>query len=301
MTSWDRMVAAGRAQSNADLARLTTYKLGGAAAYLVEMDSVGILEEVAANQAQDPRQVLVMGRGSNLVVADSGYDGVVIHVGSQWSQTEVAEDVTAQAGAGLPTLARAASKAGRMGLEFMVGIPGTVGGGVRQNAGCFGSDMERVLVDADIFNVGNGDLSKRSASELRLGYRHSNVAPTEVVVGARFRTESGQPARGEEKIREITKWRRIHQPGGTLNAGSVFKNPPGDAAGRIIDSLGLKGMRVGGAVVSEKHANFFVAMPGTRSLDIYLLVRKVAGAVLDATGIVLEPEIQFAGRFEEEA
>lgn len=130
-----------------------------------------------------------------------------------------------------------------------------------------------------------------------MAYRQTNLAPTQIVLEARFRTGAGDPDAGAARIREITRWRRLHQPGGTLNAGSVFKNPPGDSAGRIIDSLGLKGTAVGGASVSEKHANFFVAMPGTKASEVYLLVEKVREAVKARTGIDLEPEIQFAGRF----
>lgn len=179
----------------------------------------------------------------------------------------------------------------------MIGIPGTVGGGVRQNAGCFGSEMVDVLETADLFDLGRGETSTVGAGDLAMAYRQTNLAPTQIVLEARFRTDAGDPDEGAARIREITRWRRLHQPGGTLNAGSVFKNPPGDSAGRIIDSLGLKGTAVGGASVSEKHANFFVAMPGTKASEVYLLVAKVRETVKARTGIDLEPEIQFAGRF----
>lgn len=179
----------------------------------------------------------------------------------------------------------------------MIGIPGTVGGGVRQNAGCFGREMVDVLETADLFDLGRGEKSRVRSGDLAMAYRQTNLASTQIVLEARFRTEAGDPEEGAAEIREITRWRRLHQPGGTLNAGSVFKNPPGDSAGRIIDSLGLKGTAVGGASVSEKHANFFVAMPGTKASEVYLLVEKVREAVKTRTGIDLEPEIQFAGRF----
>jgi UDP-N-acetylmuramate dehydrogenase len=186
------------------------------------------------------------------------------------------------------------------GLEFLIGVPGSTGGGVRQNAGCFGSEMSNVLVSARIFDLASGHESEVEAAKLELGYRHSCVASTEVVIAATMRGVEGKPEEGLELIREHTRWRRLNQPGGTLNAGSVFKNPLGDSAGRIIDSLGLKGLRVGGASVSVKHANFFVAMPGTEANDVYLLVRKVARLVKEETGIVLEPEIQFIGEFKDE-
>ena len=201
----------------------------------------------------------------------------------------------------MPQVARAATKAGRLGLEFLVGIPGSVGGGVRQNAGCFGQEMADVIASAAIYDLGSGRLRSADAAGLDLSYRHSAVGPLDVVIGATLQAESGDPSMGEERIRTITRWRRDHQPGGTLNAGSVFKNPPGDSAGRIIDSVGLKGLTVGGAGVSQRHANFFVAMPGASAVDVYRLVREVATRVEEATGIVLETEIQFVGDFDGDA
>jgi UDP-N-acetylmuramate dehydrogenase len=297
MNPWDRLVADGQAQAQVSLAHLTTYKMGGPASYLVEIESGADLEAVALCLAADPRPVLVMGRGSNVVVSEEGFDGVVIHLGAGHSRISVGDVTLAQSGAGLPVLARTAAKQGWLGLEFMVGIPGSVGGGVRQNAGCFGAEIADVLIDAEVFDLDEAQLRTKTRDDLDLKYRHSSIGALQVVVSARFSTVAGDPARGESRIREITRWRRLHQPGGTLNAGSVFKNPAGDSAGRIIDSLGFKGTRVGGASVSDKHANFFVAMPGTGASDVYLLVKKVARAVSEASGIELEPEIQFAGNF----
>jgi UDP-N-acetylmuramate dehydrogenase len=298
--SWDQLVRHGRAVADADLAHHTTYKLGGPAAYLMELESLADLELASAAFTEDPLPVLIVGRGSNLVIADSGFPGVVLHLSGGLARIETTPMVRAGGGAGLPQLARAAVKAGRLGLEFMVGIPGTVGGAVRQNSGCFGREMVDVLIEAEVFDLKTGHLTVRPPASLVLEYRHSAIRSTEVVVAASFATSAGATAIGEASMLEITRWRRAHQPGGTLNAGSVFKNPPGDAAGRIIDAAGLKGMSVGGASVSDKHANFFVAKPGTRAVDVYRLVREVAARVKEVTGIDLAPEIQFAGNFEEE-
>jgi UDP-N-acetylmuramate dehydrogenase len=298
--SWDLLVRSGLARADAVLAEHTTYKLGGPAAYWVEVQSLADLSSVSEALTEDPLPVLIVGRGSNLVIADSGFGGVVLRLSGELARIETTSPVRAGGGAGLPQLARAAVKAGRLGLEFMVGIPGTVGGAIRQNAGCFGREIVDVLVEAEMFDLGSGTISIRSPASLDLRYRHSAVSSTEVVVAASFTTSAGEPATGEASMLEITRWRRAYQPGGTLNAGSVFKNPPGDAAGRIIDAAGLKGLSVGGASVSDKHANFFVAKPGTKAVDVYRLVREVAARVREATGIVLVPEIQFAGNFEEE-
>ncbi|HJU80819.1 MAG TPA: UDP-N-acetylmuramate dehydrogenase [Acidimicrobiia bacterium] len=296
---WRKLVAVGKARAGVELAGLTTYKLGGPAAYFVEVNEVSTLAAIAEALAESPLAVLVLGRGSNLVISDEGFPGVVIRLGRRFAGIDTGEVIVAGGAAGLPQVARTATAAGRRGVEFMIGIPGTVGGGVRQNAGCFGREMVDVLETADLFDLGGGQTTRVQAGDLAMAYRQTSVAPTQIVLEARFRTEAGDPEAGSALIREITRWRRLHQPGGTLNAGSVFKNPPGDSAGRIIDSLGLKGTAVGGASVSEKHANFFVAMPGTKASEVYLLVEKVREAVKARTGIDLEPEICFAGRFAE--
>lgn len=298
--SWDLLVRSGLARVGTVLADHTTYKLGGPASYWVEVQSLADLRPVSDAFTEDPLPVLIVGRGSNLVIADSGFAGVVLHLSGDLARIDTTPTVRAGGGAGLPQLARAAVKTGLLGLEFMVGIPGTVGGAVRQNSGCFDREIVDVLIEAEVFDLETGDMSVRSPASLDLKYRYSAITSTEVVVAASFTTSTGEPATGEASMLEITRWRRAHQPGGTLNAGSVFKNPPGDAAGRIIDAAGLKGMSVGGASVSDKHANFFVAKPGTTAVDVYRLVREVAARVKEATGIVLVPEIQFAGNFEED-
>jgi UDP-N-acetylmuramate dehydrogenase len=298
VNTWPDLVSQGIARSQAQLQALTTYKLGGPAALLVEPESIDHLDAIAAANRNEPRPMIVVGRGSNLVIADNGFDGVVIRLGKEFAAINVDEVVTAGAAAGLPQVARAATKSGRLGIEFMVGIPGTVGGGVRQNAGCFGQDIASVLVETSVYDIDQGAVVLLTNDDLEFGYRHSSIRSTQVVTEALFTTSAGAPEFGEDRMKEITKWRRLHQPGGTLNAGSVFKNPPNDTAGRIIDSMGLKGFCVGGASVSEKHANFFVAMPGTKAREVYLLVQEVARRVKEETGIMLEPEIQFVGDFD---
>jgi UDP-N-acetylmuramate dehydrogenase len=230
-----------------------------------------------------------------MVVADGGFDGVVVRLAGAFNEIDHRPDAIGAGGAvSLPLLARSAVAGGRLGLEFYVGIPGSVGGAVRQNAGCHGSDTRDVLVVAEVVTAG-GDTTLRSPDELQLSYRHSNLGDHDIVVSATFRFRAGDPGEGEEIMREVIRWRKEHQPGGTLNAGSVFKNPEGEAAGAIIDRVGLKGFAVGGASVSTRHANFFVAEPGTSAADVYELVRRVRRRVFDATGIELDPEIRFVG------
>jgi UDP-N-acetylmuramate dehydrogenase len=221
-----------------------------------------------------------------------------VRLGRDFARVDInGEEVQAGGVTPLPQVARTATTAGVRGLEFLVGVPGSVGGGVRQNAGCFGSEIVEVLDEVVIFSLDRGESSEVRAADLEMTYRRSSVKSNEIVLSATLKGWRGEADAGLAQIREHTRWRRLHQPGGTLNAGSVFKNPEGDSAGRIIDSLGLKGVRIGGASVSEKHANFFVAMPGTTASDVYLLVREVARIVATETGIDLEPEIQFVGDF----
>ncbi len=280
------------------LASLTTYKLGGPARWFAEVEDTAMLEALGEAALAEGVPVFVLGRGSNVVVSDSGYPGLVIRLGGAFSEIDHSEDAVVAGGAvPLPRLARSAVGAGRLGLEFFVGIPGTVGGAVRQNAGCHGSETKDWLIEARLFDIETAEWSVEDPESLRMTYRHSSVAAAQVVAWARFRFVSGPPSDGEAKMREITRWRKEHQPGGTLNAGSVFKNPPGDAAGRLIDSVGLKGFAVGSTRVSPKHANFFEAGPEATAADLHGLVTEVRRRVLEETGVDLEPEIQFIGEF----
>jgi UDP-N-acetylmuramate dehydrogenase len=301
MTSWDELVSEGLARRRVELAPFTTYKLGGPADLFVEADTPESLEAVGEAWRRHPLPVLVLGRGSNLLIADDGFRGVVVRLGSGFDHATIDAEgmVTAGAAGSLPRLARAVAAAGWGGLEWGVGIPGSVGGAVRQNAGCFGGEVVDRLVEAEVVSLADGRRNWRSATSLDLSYRHSNLLPTEVVVTARFHTRPTDPAAAAEEMRRVTAWRRQTQPGGTLNAGSVFKNPPGEeAAGAIIDRLGLKGFQVGTVRVSPRHANFIEASREAVAADVRRLVAEVAARVLAATGITLEPEIQFVG-FEE--
>lgn len=302
MSSLEEIVAVGLVRESVPLKPFNTYRLGGPARWLAEIRTASELERVASAVAEASLPVLILGRGSNLVISDEGFPGLALHLTGEFSRIEMKPTaVVAGASVQLPQLARLATNAGRLGLEFFVGIPGSVGGAVRQNAGCHGSETVEWLESATVLDLVTGESSVRTGVDLELSYRHSNLRPSDLVTEAGFRFEAGDPRVGAAAIREITRWRKLNQPGGRLNAGSVFKNPPGDHAGRLIDSLGLKGFRVGGASVSEKHANFFVASTEATAADVFRLVQAVRRRVLEETGIALEPELVFAGRFEESA
>jgi len=300
VTAREELAGRGRLTEYAPLAGMTTYRFGGPARYLVDAETEEDVVAAGRLAADEGLAVLALGRGSNLVVADRGFSGVVIRPGPGLATLVVDDDGEVVAGGGhpLPLLARETVRLGRGGLEFYTGIPGSVGGAVRMNAGCHGSDTSEWLVTARVIDLESGRVSARDPAALDLSYRHSNLTDGEFVVAARYRTVPVDRQIGEERIREITRWRREHQPGGTLNAGSVFKNPPGDSAGRIIDAAGLKGTRIGGAEVSSRHANFFVAHPGATARDVRDLVAEVRRRVRESTGIDLIPEIRFAGDFE---
>ena len=299
MTARAALADRGKIEEQVALAPLTSYKLGGPARFLVVVDGEEDLLLAAALAAEEGVGMIALGRGSNVIVADRGFPGVVVRPGPGLSRWELAgaDEIVAGAGMPLPMLARESARAGRGGLEFFTGIPGSVGGAVRMNAGCHGSDTAGWMVAARIFDLAGGRAGDRTPADLDMTYRHTNLTDDHFVLSARFRTVDRDPAEAEEAIREITRWRREHQPGGTLNAGSVFKNPPGDSAGRIIDAAGLKGLRIGGAEVSERHANFIVAEEGATASDLHALVTEVRRRVREAVGVDLVPEVRFVGEF----
>lgn len=300
----DRVAAilGARAERNTLLAQFTTFRIGGPAQLLVRAQSIDDFEAVHRAVRATGIDVLVIGQGSNLLIADAGWPGLVVVLGGGQSD-EIAvrrdenERVSFQAGGGvkLPVLARRSVAEGARGLEWMVGVPGSVGGAVRMNAGGHGSDVAANLVSADVLDLASDTgIETRPLSSFDFGYRHSSLGAQELVVGATFRCEHVAVASGEETLREIVRWRRAHQPGGA-NCGSVFTNPVSDSAGRLIDSAGLKGHRCGGASVSDKHANFIQADPSTSADEVWELIVDVRRRVFEFFGVVLTPEVRTAG------
>ncbi|MHB8465246.1 MAG: UDP-N-acetylmuramate dehydrogenase [Acidimicrobiales bacterium] len=285
----------GRAREQLALGPLTTYRVGGAAAVGVEPTGEDDLLAIAAVVAETGVPVLVVGRGSNLLVADRGFAGLAVVIGAAFDWIEIdGSAVRAGAATALPVVARRAAAAGLTGLEWAVGVPGSVGGAVRMNAGGHGSDIAGCLQRARIVDLASATGGWRSVSDLELAYRHSNLAPTEVVVVADLRGQPGDRAVAEQAIAEIVAWRRANQPGGQ-NAGSVFTNPPGDSAGRLVDQAGLKGHRLGSAEVSTKHANFIQADDGGSADDVRRLIELVRVRVLESSGVDLHPEVRLIG------
>jgi len=283
------------ARRGAALGPLTTYRVGGAAALAVTPRDEDDLLAVAAAVRRTGLPVLVVGRGSNLLVADAGFPGIAVIIGDAFAGIDIEGTlVRAGGGASLPVVARRTAAASLTGLEWAVGIPGSVGGAVRMNAGGHGSDVAAVLERARVVDLAIGQAAWRGTADLALGYRRSALRPTDVVVAAELRGRPGDRAAAEALVDDIVRWRRVNQPGGQ-NAGSVFANPPGDAAGRLIDQAGLKGFRIGTAAVSTKHANFIQADEGGSADDVYAVLRAVAAAVLARTGTDLHTEVRLIG------
>lgn len=284
-----------QARRDVPLGPLTTYRVGGPAALLVEDAGPEALAAVAGAVVASGLPVLVVGRGSNLLVADAGFPGIAVTLGETLASIAVdGTVVTAGGAAALPVVARRSVAAGLTGFEWAVGVPGSIGGAVRMNAGGHGSDMAASLRRVHVLDVGTGEDGWMVVDELRLGYRCSGLRSSQVVLTAEIELAPGDSARGEAELAEIVRWRRANQPGGP-NAGSVFTNPPADSAGRLIDAAGLKGLRYGSAVVSTKHANFIQADEGGAADDVASLMSEVRTAVAAATGVALQAETRLIG------
>jgi UDP-N-acetylmuramate dehydrogenase len=305
MTATDAVRAAAdilgeRARLDGPIGTLTTYRVGGRAALLTVAESEDDLRLVArAVQASD-LPALVIGRGSNLLVADAGFPGIAVVMGEGLAAIDIrGTTVRAGAAASLPVLARRTAAAGLTGLEWAVGVPGSVGGAVRMNAGGHGADTAETLTRFSFVDLHGGADGEFGAERLEFAYRHSTVQPHHVVVWAEHALQRGDIEESEAEIADIVRWRRQNQPGGQ-NAGSVFTNPPGDSAGRIIDAAGLKGLRVGTAHVSEKHANFIQADEDGRAADVRAVMEAVRAAVLERRGIALRSEVRLVGFGDED-
>ena len=290
------------AQRDVALGPRTTYRVGGPAALCVEVQTEADLAAVAGAVAASGVATLVVGRGSNLLVADRGFDGLAIVMGEgQASLAVSAESGTVHAGGALalPLLARRTVAAGLTGLEWAVGVPGSVGGGVRMNAGGHGSDVATSIVRARVVDLRTATDAWWGPERLQLRFRHSAVTSEHLVAEAEFALAPGDVAAGERDLAEIVRWRRENQPGGQ-NAGSVFVNPLPESAGRLVDGLGLKGHRIRSASVSTKHANFIQADDGGCADDVKALIDDVRARVAAAYEIELRPEVQLVG-FDEGA
>jgi UDP-N-acetylmuramate dehydrogenase len=298
----------GEVLAEAPLAPHTTLKVGGPAAALVKAETVADVVAVAETCAVQNVPWLILGRGSNLLVADTGWPGVVVTLGRGFRGVEVEGDgdrpgetgdavlVVAGGAEPMPVLAGRVADLGLGGLEFGVAIPGSLGGAVRMNAGAHGQQMRDVLVSAEVARLAHGGaLETIAADDLGMRYRHTDLPPDALVVRATLRLRRAVGSELAAAMAEMRQWRREHQPINVPSCGSVFRNPEGDSAGRLIEAAGMKGHRVGGAQVSEVHANFITVSPGASAADVHAVISDVTKAVERSQGVRLQTEVVLAG------
>jgi UDP-N-acetylmuramate dehydrogenase len=282
------------------LATRTSFGIGGPAEFFVESGRVEAIERMIAGCVERDIPYLLLGAGTNLLVADAGVDGLVIRV---VNREHSIEGTRARAGAGLKMmrLARIVADANLRGFEFAIGVPGTVGGAVYQNAGCWGREMKDVLIDVAGFVPGKGKQTW-TKKDLHLAYRTSalreGALKGALVVEAAVQLERGDGEEAKRMMAKLTAERSETQPIKTKNCGSVFQNPPGDSAGRLVQAAGLKGERQGAAVVSTLHGNFIVNEGGARAKDVAALIGHVRTEVKRRFNIELETEVEFVGRWK---
>jgi UDP-N-acetylmuramate dehydrogenase len=279
-------------EENVPLSRFTWYRIGGPARWFVRPRSVEELQEAARRCADANIRVFILGLGANLLVSDAGVDGAVFRLDEEfWRRVQYKDNlVEVGAGADMQKLLVRTIRQGLAGIECLAGIPGTVGGGVRMNAGGKFGDIGSIVQSVQVMDT-HGNLFLRQKDDLVFEYRTTNIAAP-FILSATLELEEDDPERILRKTKEIWMFKRNTQPLNTKNAGCVFKNPRGLSAGALIDQAGFKAMRVGGAEVSAKHANFIIAHPGCTAEDVLTMVKLIREKVFDRNQIHLESEIQ---------
>lgn len=287
----------GRVRSQEAMAAHTTFRIGGPAALFVQCDTVGDLATVTSILSEEEVAWTVLGKGSNILASDDGYPGAVLVLGREFKVRVVDESII-RAGAGcvLAVLVQEAFKRGMTGLEFAVGIPGSLGGALAMNAGSRDAWIGSIVESVTLFVPGTG-LVSLGGSEISWGYRRSDLAQRGIIVEASLRLELGDTDQIRRVMEASLRRRKRSQPLGMPNAGSIFVNPDGDSAGRIIEELGLKGYTIGGAAVSDVHANFIVNNGGATAQDVVDLIGHIRSVVEEEHGIELRPEVRFLGPF----
>jgi UDP-N-acetylmuramate dehydrogenase len=279
-------------EEDVPLAPHTWYKIGGPARWYVRPRTVEELQEAARRCLDNGVPVYVLGLGANLLVSDDGVDGAVFRLDHEyWRRAQFERGITdVGAGVDMQRLILRACRQGLAGIECLAGIPGTIGGGVRMNAGGKFGDIGAVVIRVQVMDM-EGTVFERTKDDLVFDYRSTNISAP-FILGATLELEEDDPHRILQRTKEIWMYKRNSQPLNTKNAGCIFKNPRGVSAGALIDQAGLKGMRIGGAEVSAKHANFIIAHPGCRADDVLRLIKIVQEKVDERNQIQLEPEVR---------
>ncbi len=284
---------------NEPMSNHTTFKIGGAADILIEPESVDCLLAVLNVLKEQNVPFFVMGNGSNLLVADNGIRGAVIKISNSMSAAKVdGEYIDAECGIKLSRLSGIAQNASLTGLEFASGIPGTLGGALFMNAGAYGGEMKDVVTSVTYLDIKSGEIKTISGDECEFGYRHSIFSKIDaVIISARIKLASGDSTEIRKAMNELATRRNEKQPVDKPSAGSTFKRPDGYFAGTMIQDCGLKGYKIGGAEVSQKHAGFIINAGGATAKDVRDLIAYVQDTVEDKFSVRLEPEVRFVGEF----
>jgi len=288
-----------RVRRDLPMAPLTSFRIGGPAALYLEPEDEDDLEAAASAIVRAQIPFTVLGKGSNVLVDDEGFPGLVLRLGRgfRWSARE-GTVVTAGGAMPLPALAGIALHHALAGVAFAVAIPASLGGAVRMNAGAHGSQMSDVVGSVDVFSLAGAGRATIDAADVGFAYRRTELPSDVVVIGARLVLTAGDPDEIRTAMEQARRWRRETQPLAEPNCGSVFTNPPGEHAAALIDRAGLKGARIGGASVSVKHANFIVAEPGATARDVRELIGFIRERVAASTGIWLVPEVRAIGGWD---
>jgi UDP-N-acetylmuramate dehydrogenase len=282
------------------LASRTSFGIGGPADFFVELSKPAAIEETIDGAVERGIPYMLLGAGTNLLIADAGVEGLVVRVVNRDHHID-GRVVRAGAGLKMMRLARLVAEAGLRGFEFAIGVPGTVGGAVYQNAGCWGKELREVLVEVDGFMPGAGKTTWKPP-DLKFEYRTSALRDGKLkgglVVEATIQLERGDGEEAKAMMAKLTRERNETQPIKTKNCGSVFKNPPGDSAGRLVQAAGLKGAREGNAVISSLHGNFIINEGGATAVEVRKLIERVQVEVRRRFNVELETEVEMVGRFK---
>ena len=289
----------GRIKLKEPMENHTTLRIGGPADYFVTPTGINEIKEIISLCKKDSIPYYVLGNGSNLLVSDQGYRGLIIHLEENFSEVSITPDgiVTAQAGILLSKLANLIAKQGFTGFEFAAGIPGTLGGAVTMNAGAYGGEMKQCLTGAKVLDT-NGNILSLEKEELELGYRTSILQRKDyILLEASVKLSKDNSDDVFARMQELNRQRREKQPLDQCSAGSTFKRPEGYFAGKLISDAGLRGYQIGGAAVSEKHCGFLINKDNASAKDFLSLIQEVVRIVEEKFGVTLEPEVRLLGDF----
>ncbi len=292
-----KVIKKSRIKKHVNMTKYTSFKAGGEASLMITPKNEEELSNVVKTISEVKCDYFIMGNGTNLLVRDGGFDGVIVRISDYFNNISLeGNTLTVQSGALLATVARTAMVHSMAGLEFASGIPGSVGGAVAMNGGAYGGEIKDIIIEAKVMDS-QGNIFTMTKDELDLGYRTSAVQNKNyIVLEAKFMLEAGDKNVIKERMKALTKQRNEKQPVQLPSAGSFFKRPEGHFAGKLIEDASLKGLTLGGAQVSDMHAGFIVNIGNATATDIINLMALVQTTVMDQSGILLEPEVKIIGK-----